>query len=155
MSSFTRFSAKLHTHDAPEASKILGSEHKYIDPGFSYYLSDDNKDEFVEIETGYLSDGASVPKPLRWLIKPWGKHGQCAVVHDKLCETWKTNKRKLNRKEVDEIFFASMKVAGVNIFRRTAIEAGVNLYRWYAKPSRPSPSGMKDVLTLQYNKDKK
>lgn len=153
MSSFTQFSGELHTSYAKEASRILGDDYWWIDPGFSFYLTEDES-EIVTIETGYLSDGASVPKFLKWLIPSWGKHGQCAVVHDKLCETWRTNKRYLNRKQVDEIFFDAMKVAKVNVFRRKAIEAGVTLYRWYANPSKPSPSGMKDVLTYQYNKDK-
>ena len=150
MSSFTRFSGELQTHDAEEASKILGGEYKWIDPGFEYYLSDDNLTERVIIERGYLSDGASVPKFLQWLIPVWGKHGQCAVVHDKLCETWATNLRKLNRKEVDEIFFESMKVAKVNIFRRKAIEIGVTAYRIVKQPSKPSPAAIKELLTRDY-----
>jgi hypothetical protein len=150
MSSFTRFSGELHTHYAEEASKILGGKYKWIDPGFEYYLSDDNQDERVVIERGYLSDGASVPKLLQWLIPVWGKYGQCAVVHDKLCETWTTNKRKLNRQQVDEIFFASMKVAKVNIFRRKAIEFGVTVYRIVKRPSGPSPAAIKDLLTRDY-----
>lgn len=152
MSSFTQFSAELHTHQAKEASKILGDEYRWIDPGFEFYLKSDPTEKVI-IERGYLSDGASIPKPLRWVLKPWGKYGQCAVVHDKLCETWATNKRKLNRKEVDEIFFEAMKVAGVNVITRTVMEFGVNLYREVTKPSKPSPSGMKQVLTAQYVKD--
>lgn len=154
MSSFTQFSAELHTYPAKEASEILGDEYRWIDPGFEFYLESDPTEKVI-IERGYLSDGASIPKPLRWLLDSWGKYGQCAVVHDKLCETWATNKRKLNRKEVDEIFFEAMKVAGVNVLVRTAIELGVNLYRMVTKPSKPSPSGMKDAFTAQYNKDKK
>lgn len=152
MSSFTQFSGKLNTVKAPEASKYLKGKYRYIDPSFWFYL-EENKLEIVEIEKGYLSDGASVPRFVRWMIRPWGSHGQCAVVHDKLCETWSTSKRKLEtRKEVDEIFFQSMKVAKVNIFRRKAIELGVNLYRWWANPKKPSPSGMKDVFSAEYRR---
>ena len=150
MSSFTRFSGELQTHDAPEASKVLNGTYVWIDPGFEYYLDDDHTEKVI-IERGYLSDGASVPKFLQWLIPVWGKHGQCAVVHDKLCETWTTNKRKLNRKQVDEIFFESMKVAKVNIWRRTAIEIGVTAYRMVKKPTKPSPAAIKDLLTREYN----
>lgn len=151
MSSFTRFSGELQTHDAKEASEILGGKYKWIDPGFEYYLSDDNQDEKVVIERGYLSDGASVPKFIQWMIPVWGKHGQCAVVHDKLCETWTTNKRKLTRKEVDEIFFESMKVAKVNPYRRKAIEIGVTAYRLVKRPRGPSPAAIKEILTREYN----
>lgn len=151
MSSFTQFSAKLQTEYASEASKILDGAYYWIDPGFTFYSSHDES-EVVEIQKGYLSDGASVPKVLKWLIPAWGKHGQCAVVHDRLCETWATNKRKLNRKEVDEIFFDALKVAKVNVARRKLIEYGVTLYRWYSKPNKPTPAPMKDILTLDYNK---
>lgn len=151
MSTFTRFDGDLHTHPAPEASKILGSEHRWIDPGFIYYLDADN-DEYVAVESGYLSDGASVPKLFQWLIHPWGKHGQCAVLHDKLCETWKTSKRTLTRKQVDEIFFESMGVAGVNVFRRMAIELAVTGYRLWSNPSGPSDASAKQALTDEYNK---
>lgn len=152
MSTFTQFTAKLQTHPAPEASKILGSKHRWVDPGFVYYLDYDNKDEFVVVESGYLSDGATVPKILHWLIRPWGKHGQCAVLHDKLCETWRTNLRTLTRKEVDEIFYESMRVAGVNVFRRLAIQIGVDVYRWWSEPTGPSDATVKTALTLEYNK---
>lgn len=150
MSSFTRFSGELQTHDADEASKLLGGEYKWIDPGFEYYLDNDHTEKVI-IERGYLSDGASVPKFLQWLIPVWGKHGQCAVVHDKLCETWTTNKRKLDRQQVDEIFFESMKVAKVNVFRRKAIEIGVTLYRIVKQPTKPSPAAIKELLTREYN----
>lgn len=153
MSSFTQFSAELHTQYAEEASKVLGGKYYWIDPGFTFYSSDDPS-EVVEIQTGYLSDGASVPFFLKWLIPAWGKHGQCAVVHDRLCETWATNKRKLNRKEVDEIFFDALKVAKVNVARRKLIEWGVTLYRWYKRPTKPTPAPMKDLLTLDYNQKK-
>lgn len=151
MSTFTAFSAELHTTPAKEESKALHGTYYWIDPGFTFYSSHDH-DEIVEIERGYLSDGASVPKFLQWLIPAWGKHGQCAVLHDKLCETWATNKRKLNRKEVDEIFFDAMRVSKVNVFRRKAIELGVTAYRLYAKPTKPSPAALKAVFTAEYNK---
>lgn len=151
MSSFTQFTAKLQTRYAKEESKALGGKYYWIDPGFTFYSSHDPT-ELVEIPTGYLSDGASVPKPLQWLIPAWGKHGQCAVLHDRLCETWRTNNRKLTRKEVDEIFFDAMKVAKVNIFRRKAIEFGVNLYRRYKEPNKPTPAPMKDLFTAGYKK---
>lgn len=150
MSSFTRFSGELQTHEAKEASKILGTTHRWIDPGFEYYLSGDNQTEKVIIPRGYLSDGASVPKMLQWLIPVWGKHGQCAVVHDRLCETWATNMRPLDRKAVDKIFFESMRVAKVNRWRRGAIVFGVTAYRLIARPKKPSPAAIKDVLTREY-----
>lgn len=153
MSSFTQFSAKLSTTYAEEESKALGGKYYWVDPGFSFYSSHDPT-ETITIETGYLTDGASVPKFLQWLIPAWGKHGQCAVVHDKLCETWQTNKRKLNRKQVDEIFFDAMRVAGVNVFRRKAIELGVTAYRLYTKPTKPSPAALKAIFTAEYNKNK-
>lgn len=151
MSSFTRFSGELQTHAADEASDVLGTEYYWVDPGFEYYLTGDKEDRVI-IERGYLTDGASVPKLLQWLIQPWGKHGQCAVVHDKLCETWATTKRKLNRKEVDEIFFQSLKIAKVNVYRRLAIEIAVTAYRHIKRPTKPTPSAIKQAFTAEYNK---
>lgn len=149
MSSFTRFSGPLHTVYATEASRILKKEHWWIDPGFSYYLNSD-KDETVEVPTGYLSDGASVPVLIRWLLPAWGIYGQCAVLHDYLCETWRTNKRFLTRKELDNIFFESMVVAKVPKWKQKLITFGVNIYRLIARPNKPSYDPLKDKLSMEY-----
>lgn len=140
MSSFTQFSGELHTVKASDTIGFLDGDYRYIDPGFEFYLDEASPEEKVIIERGYLTDGASIPKPIRWFLRPWGKYGQCAVVHDKLCETWATNLRKLsNRKEVDEIFFKSMEVAGIHpVIRKGLIEPAINFYRWYANPLKPS-----------------
>lgn len=149
MSSFTQFSGELHTKPAPKASKIFDTKMKYIDPGFEYYLESDHA-EIVDIERGYLSDGASIPKFLRWLLRPWGPYGQCAVVHDKLCETWATNKRKLTRAQVDSILFESMKVAGINEYIRIAFIIGVTGHRLVTNPKGPSDASVKTKLSDEY-----
>ncbi len=36
----------------------------------------------VVIEKGFLTDGASVPRPVRWLFPPSGNYLRAAIVHD-------------------------------------------------------------------------
>lgn len=151
MSSFTQFSAELHTVKASDTTGYLDGDYRFIDPGFEFYLSEANPAEKVIIPRGYLSDGASIPWFIRWALKPWGTYGQCAVVHDKLCETWATNLRKIEtRKELDEIFFKSMEVAEVpKVIRKGLIEPAINFYRWYANPTKPST----DLYKKGYEED--
>jgi hypothetical protein len=65
------------------------------------------------VPSGYWSDGATVPLPVRWLFNPAGKTFRPSVLHDWLYDTQGEGMRgytlhSLTRKEVDRIFLAHM-----------------------------------------------
>lgn len=155
MSSFTRFDAPLNVVFSEEASRILKDEYHVVKEGFTYYLDDQR---FVRVEKGFLSDGASIPKWLSWLIPRWGKHGQAAVLHDKLCDTYeiivlidgKETKRAVVRIEIDAIFYQAMAVLEVNPLVAKAIRFGVDVYRLIKNPKKPNINKKKRALEAVY-----
>lgn len=83
---------------------------------FGYDIGKEGSGDTVEVETGFMTDFASVPRPLWWFIPKWGKYGNAAVIHD-WCY-WE-QKPTRNRKRSDEIFREGMeilKVPGWKIF---------------------------------------
>ena len=84
--SFKHFDAPLLVVPDAEASAKYRRPMYRVTDAFSFYIGPKKDANWVHGPNGFLTDGASVPKWLHWLIKPWGKHGQAAVVHDVLCE---------------------------------------------------------------------
>jgi hypothetical protein len=50
----------------------------------SYFLDHAPGSEVVNVPPGFATDFASVPRPFRTIISPWGRHGRAAIVHDSL-----------------------------------------------------------------------
>jgi hypothetical protein len=159
MSTFTRFSADLSVNPDPHASKILGKPYYLVNPGFRYYIGYLGSDKYVDVPNYFLSDGASVPKAIWWLLPPWHpEYGQCAVLHDFLCETFEftqvvdgvPRQIKIDRAEVDRIFYEAMRVKAVTHWRRNLIQVGVDAYRITTRPKKPKVAQEKLMLEMQY-----
>ena len=102
-------------------------------PDFAYRVNDD-PDDLVEVPQGFVTDFASVPRPLWWLYAPWGRHGHAAVLHD-----WGYFKQDRSRREYDHIFLEAMAVLGVGRFKRRAMwlaVRGPGLFAWMANARR-------------------
>ncbi len=127
MSSFT---APLVIAYHPEA----GGRSKWrVHQAFQYDLGEEGSGISVEVPEGFMTDGASVPRPLWWLLPPWGRYGQATVVHDKLCTDGLVVHKdgptsKLSRKEVDRVFLEAMGVLGVPKWMRHVMYCGVRIY---------------------------
>lgn len=76
---------------------------------FSYAVGNEDSEEVIYVPIGFVTDFASVPRPLWWLYPKWGKYGNAAVIHDYLY--WS---QKYTKKKADLIFLEAMKVLGVN-----------------------------------------
>ncbi len=76
---------------------------------FGYAVGSEDSKEVIDIPIGFVTDFASVPRPLWWLFPKWGKYGNAAVIHDYLY--WD---QRYNKKKVDLIFREAMGVLGVN-----------------------------------------
>jgi len=71
----------------------------------------------VAVPVGFVTDGASVPRPLWWLLPAWGRYSRAAVVHDFLCDRIERGAAHIHaadRRTADAIFYEAMTVCGVN-----------------------------------------
>ena len=84
--------------------------------GFVAHLSKRRKIA-VAAPQGYVTDFASIPGFAQWMISPFGKHSEAAVVHDWLY-TLGTKGDKKGRKLADVTFRRALKLVGVGFFRR-------------------------------------
>lgn len=85
----------------------------------------------VEIEKGYETDGASVPRWLWWIISPFTEAFRPALAHDKRHGpgmTWK------ERKFADDKFFWDLMREEINIVRSGLSWLGVRAYAWSLRP---------------------
>lgn len=80
-----------------------------LDRSFQYYVGDKKSGKVINVDKGYESDGASIPR-LLWPIvgHPMGEYAQAAFVHDKVYQY-----NLFPQKECDEIFLEAMGVLGV------------------------------------------
>jgi hypothetical protein len=75
---------------------------------FGYDVGKEGSGDSVEVEIGFMTDFASIPRPLWAFLPRWGKYGNAAVIHD-----WLYWEHKRTRKESDMIFREAMEVLKV------------------------------------------
>ncbi|MDD2267464.1 DUF1353 domain-containing protein [Sulfuricurvum sp.] len=98
MSSFTTPLVGEWTNDDMTQFKLT-QEFEYVANDGSVY----------SVPIGFITDFASTPKWLRWLIPPIGKYGKAAVLHDYLYKTHSVGKNK-----ADQLFLEAMQVLKVH-----------------------------------------
>ncbi len=93
---------------------------------FGYEVGEEGSGDVINVNIGFHTDFASVPR-LFWIFLPrWGKYGNAAVIHDYLyCE------QSRSRKHSDEIMLEGMVVLEVSFIKRYAIFWGVRLGGWW------------------------
>ncbi len=77
----------------------------------------------IVVPRGFVTDMASIPRPLWSLYSPFGKHGNASILHD-----WLYSTEMFSRSACDEIFHYAMKVSGVGILDRNIIYYHVRAY---------------------------
>jgi hypothetical protein len=106
----------------------------YTDDEFTFYIGAITDNKYVTVPKGFITDGASVPRIFWSIFPPWGVYGQAAIVHDYLCINKKLTmdgnapRSGMLQKEIDDIFYASMKVAGTPVWKRAIIYGAVRLF---------------------------
>ena len=146
MSTFTQFTAEEKLEYDEAASRRFGLDLWKIVEGYRYYLGAEDSSRYVDIPTGYLTDGASIPRFLWWVLPPLGEYTQATTVHDYLCNTYEITEVingepvqvPVNRKEIDETLYEALWVLKVEKWKQCVIKAGVNLYRFVARPKKPT-----------------
>lgn len=147
MSTFTRFSAVEQLQYNKAVSVLNNKDIWDTIPGFRYYIGSENSDRYVDVETGFKTDGATIPRWLWWLLPPVGEYSQACTLHDKLCTTYYImqiingvpTQVKVTRKEIDGILDEALRVLEVTPWKRRTIMAGVTIHRVVKSPTRPKP----------------
>lgn len=82
----------------------------------------------IEVKKGFVSDGATIPRPFRMIIgPPWGgKYPKATVIHDLICV-----EKLLSRKLSSEIFLEGLRVLGVPLWKRRLMYRGVQAFQFF------------------------
>jgi hypothetical protein len=147
---FNQFDAPAMTIYDHAASEQLGRDYWCVVNTFRYFIGSPNSKMWVEVPKGYLTDGASIPRPFWNILPPWGRYGQAAIVHDYLCDYGLVlvdgEFREITRAETDRILSESMVVLGVPALKRSIIMSGVNLHRIIMRPGTTNINPEKALL---------
>ena len=92
---------------------------------FSYEIGEKGSGNVVQVNAGFYTDGATIPRPLNALIPAWGRHGKAAVLHD-----WLYRNSNLPKEHCDAIFKEAMEVLGVPRYRAKILYWAVKIFGW-------------------------
>jgi hypothetical protein len=118
-----------------------------------YCLTEDlryrGRDETFTVPAGFVTDLASVPQFLTWLVPVAGIQDRAAIVHDLFCQALENGRPIVSARDADGIFRRMLRELGVPTVRRWLFYVGV---RWGAlgTPAR-RPGWLQDapaVLTV-------
>jgi len=111
---------------------------------FGYDVEELGSDDKINVPEGFMTDFASVPRPLWWLFPRWGRYGNAAVIHD-FCY-WEQSR---SRKQADDIFLEAMGVLGVRKLTRYILYLSVRIFGCLAwkSSSRKKDSGWNKIVS--------
>ncbi len=136
-----------------EVSPQPDGKHWYLLRSFKYDRHKKGSGDTITVPAGFVTDFASSPMQVWWLIPPWGVYGKAAIVHDYLYQNHgyhmyigKLSARytPVSRETADRIFWEAMGVLGVQSWRRTLMFWGVRVFgivAWKSGPTRLWESG--------------
>ena len=75
---------------------------------FFYDVGAENSGDRIQVDLGFVTDFASVPRILWWALPKWGVYGNASVIHDWLYWT-----QKRSRLQSDNIMLEAMTVLEV------------------------------------------
>jgi len=78
----------------------------------------------VEVPQGFVTDFASIPSALHFIVQPFGRHAPAAVLHDYLYAVGQKKARRL----ADRLFLNAMREAGVPALRRSLMYRMVRFF---------------------------
>jgi hypothetical protein len=92
-----------------------------IKDNFRYFSK---KHGLITVPSGFVSDGASVPRVFWSIFPPFGKYFKAAIIHDYL---YSSENNAFNRVKSDYIFLEAMKETNVSFIIRYVIYNAVRI----------------------------
>lgn len=129
-----KFTGTLKTEWMPSG------KHWRVTEAFEFHSGQFNSGLFVSVPEGFVTDLASIPIGVRWLIPKAGKNAQAAVVHDHIYRHGtmsirvrnNTQQVPVSRGMADAIMYQAMKALNVAAWRRELIFRGLQVGGWVA-----------------------
>lgn len=97
-------------------------------------LYETNTGFLIEVKEGFITDLASIPRPLTIFFNVNGNHRKAATLHDwlyankgKITNEKTGKKTTLSRLNADKLFLEAMSKTGVGFLRRWAMYLGVRV----------------------------
>jgi hypothetical protein len=104
------------------------------------------RDQVFTVPAEFLTDFASVPRAVTWLVPTTGRYLRAAVLHDWLLCTIGITSGVISPRDADGVFRRVMRELGVPVVRRWLMWAGV---RWGALVDRERRAGWwRDALPV-------
>jgi hypothetical protein len=94
---------------------------------------------------GSVTDGASVPRPLWWLLPSTGRYFRAAVIHDRLYELLRAGRPHINattRAGADRELRLAARACGCSAVVAWVLWAGVRLGGWRFMIGAAAPTGL-------------
>ena len=95
--------------------------------GFGYARGSEDSGDVIEVPEGFITDFASVPRLIQWIVPRWGKYGNAAIIHD-----WLYWQQEMPRREADLILLEAMAVMKVFPPLKHMIYCAIRIFGWYA-----------------------
>ncbi|KKM64196.1 hypothetical protein LCGC14_1503790 [marine sediment metagenome] len=75
---------------------------------FGYDVGREGSGDRITVPVGFVTDFASIPKFLYWLLPWWAKFNKASVLHDCLYRIKKIGGRPITRKRADNVWLEAM-----------------------------------------------
>ena len=136
------FTSRLEVSPQPDGRRW------YLLRRFKYDRHKKGSGDTITVPAGFVTDFASTPVSIWWLIPPWGVYGKAAIVHDYLYQNHGYDTyvdrvpvgfKLVSRETADRIFWEAMGVLEVASWRRTLMFWAVRifgLFSWKSGPKR-------------------
>lgn len=99
--------------------------YKRLPDGY-FELLEDYSEDGVEIAKGFVWDGASIPRWLRWLVRQTDRTKEASMVHDIMY----AGGSGVTRKEADDIFLVKLLEDDVKPMKAKAMWMAVRSFGW-------------------------
>lgn len=93
---------------------------------FKFYYEVSLCRTYIKVPNGFITDFATIPRPLYLIFPPIGRYNKAAMVHDYLYDA--SCSLKLSRKDSDLIFLQAMEILGVKKWVRYSLFLAVRLF---------------------------
>lgn len=93
---------------APLRLEYLDGRYWKVTEPFSYAVGAPNGATIVHVETGFLTDFASIPRLFWNILPPTGWYGKIAVIHDKLYQDGRIGDLVIMQKYADDVLNEGM-----------------------------------------------